>query len=449
MATSLPFPLASGTGLKNSLKELGIQPRYIVQSEAYRRGDYTPQIIQAIEARFIIFDILSEHQTLDRFEKDAAERREEYYPIRVYCETCGRDDSVVKGFDFETATVRYECANCKETSEFSLYDKVICKLVWKVDWPMRWYYEKVDFEPAGEDHAAPGSSYTVGKKIIKEVYGSTAPTFIPYAFVGMAGRSKLSSSFGTNATPRAALDILEPPMIRWLYVRKNPNQKFNIDFGQEVLRMYDEWDTFEKRVQSGTASYTDQKIYEYCVGTSLGPVHKSTVPVSFRLLSSAADITQGNVDQIVRIAAEQMGFTGSLGVFQAQIEPRLTCAINWATRYLPDDERTHIRPEFSSEAYAELDERGKEGIRLLLSSLDDHWTLEGLTKLIYSIPKQLLGLPQDAEPTSEVKLAQREFFKAIYSLVCSSETGPRIPTLFLSLGMERVKELLSPVAAVQ
>ena len=26
------------------------------------------------------------------------------------------------------------------------------KLVWKVDWPMRWKHEGVIFEPAGEDH---------------------------------------------------------------------------------------------------------------------------------------------------------------------------------------------------------------------------------------------------------------------------------------------------------
>jgi lysyl-tRNA synthetase class 1 len=34
------------------------------------------------------------------------------------------------------------------------------------------------------------------------------------------------------------------------------------------------------------------------------------------------------------------------------------------------------------------------------------------------------------------------FFKAVYMLICNSETGPRLPTLFLSLGKERVKELL-------
>jgi lysyl-tRNA synthetase class 1 len=428
---------------ETSLLDLGIQPRFISQAAAYRRGDYVPLMIQAILARFQIFDILAEYQTLDHFDKEESERREEYYPVRVYCEVCGKDSTVVRGFDQDSATIRYDCLSCKHSGSFSLHEKVPCKLVWKADWPMRWHYEGVDFEPAGEDHAAPGSSYTVGQKIVKAIYNDTAPYFIPYGFVGMAGRSKMSSSAGSVPTPRAALDVLEPPMIRWLYVRKAPTQKFNVDFGQEVLRLYDEWDNYEKKVQAGSATPGDQKEYATCVRTSLGAVHKSSLPVSFRLLSSAADITQGNLVQIVRIAAEQVGTTGDLTAFQAQIEPRLSCAVNWATRYVPDDERTHIRPAFSPEAYAALDETGRKGIDVLVSRLEEQWTLAGLTQLIYSVPKLLLGLPEDAEPTNEVKLAQRQFFKAVYSLVCSSETGPRIPTLFLSLGKEKVKGLLT------
>lgn len=429
---------------EQALADLGIQPRTIVQSEAYRKGVYTAEIIRAIERRYTIFDILSEYQTSERSEKDVGERREEYYPIRVYCETCGKDDTQVKGFEPDNAVVRYECQNCKGAFAFSLFEKVPCKLVWKADWPMRWSYERVDFEPAGEDHAAPGSSYMVGKRIIREVYGDDAPYFIPYAFVGMAGRSKMSSSAGTTATPRAALDILEPPIVRWLYARKNPMQKFNIDFGQEVLRLYDEWDAFETKITSGNASHTDRKIYDCCVKTSLGAVNKSKIPVSFRLLSSAADITQGNAEQILRIAADQAGFTGNLSSFNAAAEPRLTCAVNWATRYLPEDERTHIREGFSAAAYASLDEASKKGLEILSQKLDENWTLENLTQLIYRIPKELSNLSLDTEPTNELKQAQRQFFKAIYGLICGSETGPRIPTLFLSLGQRKVKELLSP-----
>jgi lysyl-tRNA synthetase class 1 len=118
--------------------------------------------------------------------------------------------------------------------------------------------------------------------------------------------------------------------------------------------------------------------------------------------------------------------------------------VRWATQYLPDDERTFIRPEFAGDVYAGLNEQTAQGIRLLLEQLEDNWTLDGLTKLVYGIPKNLLGMPQDAQPTDELKQAQRAFFVSIYSLICNNETGPRLPTLFLSIGADKVRQLLSP-----
>jgi len=115
--------------------------------------------------------------------------------------------------------------------------------VWKVDWPMRWSVEQVDFEPGGEDHSSPGSSYSVGQKIVEQVYHSRLPYFVGYAFVGMGGRSKISSSAGTAATVSSALDIVEPAILRWLYTRRTNNQTFDIDYGQGLLRLYDEWDS--------------------------------------------------------------------------------------------------------------------------------------------------------------------------------------------------------------
>ena len=62
---------------------------------------------------------------------------------------------------------------------------------------------------------------------------------------------------------------------------------------------------------------------------------------------------------------------------------------------------------------------------------------------MYAIPKLLRGLPEDAPPDPELKRAQREFFAAVYQLLCSADTGPRLPTLLLSIGPDRARRLLS------
>jgi lysyl-tRNA synthetase class 1 len=163
-------------------------------------------------------------------------------------------------------------------------------------------------------------------------------------------------------------------------------------------------------------------------------------PVPFHLLTSVLDVTQGNVEQTLRIVAQYSGQE----VRPESLEPRLTYALNWVMRYLPEDERTPIRSSFNAEAYEHLSELDRASVQMLVENLDTPWNLEALTNLIYNIPKIVRGLPADAPADAELKQAQRSFFIAIYQLICGRETGPRIPTLLLSLGKEKVKMLLAP-----
>ena len=127
------------------------------------------------------------------------------------------------------------------------------KLAWKVDWPMRWAYEHVTFEPAGVDHASPGSSFTVGGELVTSIFGGEMPLHFGYAFVGTSGSSKLSGSRGGAPTPADALEIFEAPLLRWLYARRRPEQAITLAFDAEVGRVYDEWDALSRRVAEGTA----------------------------------------------------------------------------------------------------------------------------------------------------------------------------------------------------
>ena len=74
----------------------------------------------------------------------------------------------------------------------------------------------------------------------------------------------------------------------------------------------------------------------------------------------------------------------------------------------------------------------------------DDWSLEGLTTLLYGIPKLQRGLPISAPPTDELKVAQRAWFALLYQLLVGKDTGPRLPTLVLALGQDRIRSLLAP-----
>ena len=111
-------------------------------------------------------------------------------------------------------------------------------------------------------------------------------------------------------------------------------------------------------------------------------------------------------------------------------------------QYLPDDEHTRVRSEPDTELLGSLDADDRESLRLLLDGLTDDWTLEGLTTLVYGVPKQQAGLPMDTKPTDELKAAQRRFFVLLYRLLLGAETGPRLPTLLLATGPERTRQLV-------
>ena len=165
-------------------------------------------------------------------------------------------------YDDETTELSYTCNFNGYSGSTVLSSEFEGKLVWKVDWPMRWAFEHVDFEPAGMDHATPGSSFTVGHELVESIFGMPRPAWFGYGFVGFAGVQKMSSSAGGAPTAEDALQILEAPILRWLYVRRNPRQTFNIDFGAEVVRLYDEWDALGRKAADPTRRDAQVLAYE-------------------------------------------------------------------------------------------------------------------------------------------------------------------------------------------
>ena len=430
------------------LGELGIEMYGVRQSERYPAGTYNARVRQAMDARELIFDTLAALQTSGRHDTPVEERRRAYYPFKPFCETCERDDTQVTAWDGTVAA--YRCRHGHEGA-VSLADgeTISGKLVWKVDWPMRWAFEGVAFEPAGEDHHAPTGSFTVGSTLVREVFGGEAPNSAVYSFVSLAGLGgKLSGSAGGAPTPATALRVLEPAIVRWLYIRRLPSQGFAIDLSAKgVQKLYDEWDRFVATATGPEASATDIAMYRQAIRTSAGDVAATERRVSFRLLAAASDLTQGNREQIARIVAQHLDESApATDDLLAELEPRLSCAIAYVD-LLPAEQRTTLRPEFDAATWDALDDRTREGVATLAREMPADWTLDGLTALVYAIPKVMLGIPRDAAPNPELKAAQRTFFKALYQLLCASDTGPRLPTLMLSIGPQRTRELLVGDAA--
>ncbi|MFJ8537337.1 lysine--tRNA ligase [Streptomyces sp. NPDC093591] len=473
--TSVPAPKGSAypnwaehfkAAMVEALAELGVEFDGISQTAQYTSGVYREQILHAMKHRGDIDAVLAQYRTkpkagakksqkpVDEAELEAAEGSGAageddgssgsagYFPYKPYCGNCEKDLTTVTSYIDDTTELSYTCNECGFAETVRLNEFNRGKLVWKVDWPMRWAYEGVVFEPSGVDHSSPGSSFQVGGQIVG-IFGGKQPIGPMYAFVGISGMAKMSSSRGGVPTPADALKIMEPQLLRWLYARRRPNQSFKIAFDQEIQRLYDEWDKLDAKVADGSALPADVAAHSRAVRTAGGELPRTARPLPYRTLASVADITAGHQDQALRILSE-LDPENPLGALD-EARPRYDKAEAWINTQVPADQRTIVRDEADAELLKSLDEASQQSLRLLLDGLESHWSLDGLTHLVYGVPKVQAGFSADATPKElppEIKTAQRSFFALLYHLLVGRDTGPRLPTLLLAVGQERVRRLL-------
>jgi lysyl-tRNA synthetase class 1 len=165
------------------------------------------------------------------------------------------------------------------------------------------------------------------------------------------------------------------------------------------------------------------------------------VVVPFRTLSSVADVTAGSAELISRV----IGHVGHAHSSVSDLEPRLSRAMAWTAEFVAPEDRTIVRTAPDTDRLAALSEREATWLSLLLDWLGTgELDLEPVTTLVYGVPKLAHGLPVDAAPTDEVKADQKEFFRLLYNLLVDKDRGPRLPTLIVALGADRVRSLLSP-----
>ena len=406
-----------------SIDKFGITMDYRYQADMYRSGKYVEHIITALKKRGEIFDILDSFRT----QEAQPGEREAYYPVSIFCPECGKDTTKITSINDECTLAEYEC-ECGHHGTFDFTRDFNCKLAWKIDWPMRWMYEGVDFEPGGKDHASPGGSYETSKVICKKIYDHDAPEFVGYEFIGIKGTTgKMSGSSGLNLTPETLLKLYEPEMILWLYSRCEPQKAFNFCVDEEILRQYFEFDKKYNQYVDGTANEHDKTVMENCL--MFGERIK-TVPMS--LLVQLGSIVDFNVPMIETVF-EKINQPYKYEDFK----DRLDKAKYWLEECAPEN-ANRLRQYRDFDTYNSLDENGKKEIELLYKYLsEEEYGLEELNAELYAIPKKIFG--EDAE---NLKQLQGAFFKSVYKMLIDKERGPRLYLFLYAIDKERFLPLL-------
>ena len=412
------YARANEIPLEELLPEVGINPEYLYQAERYRDSKYAAGIRTALEKRDQVRRILDEHRT--------SSLPEDWYPVSVFCGKCDRDTTRVYSWNGDWE-ISYSCSSCGNDEAIDLRSTSLAKLPWRIDWPMRWDAEQVDFEPAGKDHHSEGGSFDTGRKIVKEIYGTEAPVTFQYDFLSIKGRGgKISSSTGEVVSLPDVLEIYQPEVTRYLFAGTRPNVEFAISFDLDVIKIYEDYDKCE-RIYFGAEEVgekrreKEKRIYELSQVGSV-PDH-IPVQIPFRHLCNLLQIYGGDV------ASVKTRFGPLTSEQERRLEVRARCAWNWITQFAPEDFRFALRD--SGEPAAETDSREKEALKNLRAevvALEKH-DEKSLAEAIYAIAEKA-GL----EP--------KDFFRTVYRALIKKDQGPRLAGFILTAGKEKVLPLL-------
>ncbi len=402
------------------LVPMGITPDYIYQSKAYKSCRYAQGIRTALENQPTIVKILNASRT----EPLPAD----WWCVSVYCKTCGKDVTTVKAYRAPNL-IDYSCKICKKDDTLNFDTEAGAKLLWRVDWPMRWAFEGVDFEPGGKDHSSMGGSFDTGSEIVRQVWKREPPFYVQYDFVLAKGLgAKLSSSSGNLITLAEAQLIYEPAVIRWIFASRKPNLDFTIAFDLDVMRTYDDFDRCERYAYGAEegeprkVSY-EKRIYELSCPTVPDSFDQLPMQFGFRHLCNLLQINEGNIEKT------KLQHALRTPEDEARFLSRAQRAWRWITEFAPDEFKFQLRTA-SQPAQKTAYPKAIEGVIALLEQAGvAQQPEEALAGNIYEVMKAN-GL--DA----------KKFFPEVYRALIGKPNGPKLASFLIGIGHARAAKML-------
>jgi lysyl-tRNA synthetase class 1 len=395
------------------IEAVGITVEKISQSQKYRHGDYAEQIKLVLDKKEQVKEILNKYRT--------TKLADDWLPVSLYCEKCNRDNLRKISYDSNNTTLHYTCS-CGHQGEEALDKSTRIKLPWRLDWPMRWAYEKVDFEPGGKDHSSEGGSYTTSKEIVQSIFNYQPPVYMQYDFISIKGAGgKMSSSLGNLVTLSDVLKIYTPNMIRYIFASYKSNVDIAFSFGLDVLKTYEDFDQFE-RIVWGTDIASNKKTAMAKVVYDLAILNPPTVipfRPSFRHLCNVLQINDLN---IARSKYYYKDFIKN-DYDDREFDERCKCALNWLAIYAPDEFKLRLNSKMPD---IDISPQGKQLVNYVrkLVANSDELSDKDIHAAIYDF---LQKNNMDAASS----------FATFYQLLIGKDKGPKLANFIKTMGKDR------------
>lgn len=402
---------------------LGINPKIVYNSEAYKSGKYN-------EAIKIVLDNAEEIRKIYK-EISGSNKGADWYPFQVVCPKCGKIGTT-RVTNWDGKEVEYTCEEnlvewakgCGDKGKMSPFDGN-GKMPWKVDWPSKWFITKTDIEGEGKDHFAAGGSRDIADAIYREVFKKEPPYDIRYEHF-LVGGAKMSSSKGLGVTAKDMADFLPANILRFLFVRTRYRRA--IDFqpeGEAIPLLYDEFDRAAAEFNKDSGSDLGRAFYY--TETDL----QKDQPNYLLRFSKIAYMLQMPRADILKYAQEEKG-AKLTEIEKREIKNRIAIAKKWLEKFAPDNYKFTVQKKLP-EVVKNLSPDQKEFLKKISDIIKTKdFSGEELHKEIHAIK-------------NKIKIPPREAFSAIYLTFLGKDSGPQAGWLLASLDKNFVVKRIDEV----
>jgi len=349
------------------------------------------------------------------------ENRIGWSPVMPLCPQCGQVNStLVTAYHPERATVEFSCERsfggahpCGFRGEQSVLGGK-AKVGWKVDWALRWYALKVDYELYGKDLI---DSARLSGQILK-VLGGKPPIGFPFEMFLDEEGHKVSKSVGRGVTVEqwtryAPIEVLKyflllnPRRARKLFLEAIPQY---VDDYLDALRAYAAAPEADRRnhpidlvIQSTTPRHFDSELSFGMIMNLVSALGTSDRELIWNYLTGYDPKIASNPE------TERMG------------KVLMECALNFYADFIEPNKQRYL-PQVAE----------REQLRALIEFLASNAgaSAEEIEKKIYDLGRENYDKPG-------------KIFPLLYRVLLGQERGPRLGAFIRLATPERMVEILT------
>ena len=406
-----------------SLREIGVNPKVVMNHETYNNGEFAEKINLAIEYKEQIHEIIEKIS--------GRELPEGWFPYNPIGSDGSMDGVEVTGYD--KPYVRWKDKHGIEGE--SDIRKADGKMPWRVDWAARWGIHGITCEPAGKDHGAAGGSFDTGIPICK-LLGDEPPGKMVYEWIQLKGSGPMSSSSGNTIGPIEALNLVPPEILRYVIARTKVKKHIDFDTGPSLFEMADEYERLVSNPPSGDELNKKKKVAR---DTVIGALRLSQVNRGEDASSSIAGVSFRHLAMLAQIKSNDEDIWDSLNKSQHidgrpndALLGRLSRMRNWINSvHFPEDARINIQEKMEHTTKEKLTRKQMLFLVNLSKKFENCvWSEKEINEKI-------------RESTNEEEISPREGYIALYMLILGTEFGPRIASIITELGHASIMKIFS------